>query len=78
MKYLFLTLLLSSCATSTFPPKNMSLSEASYASGCYQASIYVCEKYVKTPERFTCYEEMNGLCPDGAKRFRSWVEKANK
>jgi hypothetical protein len=56
----------------------MKMSEMSYASGCYQASIHVCEKYVKAPEKFSCYEEMNGLCPDAANRFRDWLENKRK
>lgn len=79
MKYLFLILTLASCSTADLDrERRMKMSELSYASGCYQSSIYVCEKYVKAPEKFTCYEEMNGLCPDGGKRWRTWLENGKK
>lgn len=67
-----------SCATDTDRNRRMKMSELSYASGCYQASIYICEKYLKAPEKFSCYEEMNGLCPDGGKRWRAWLEDGKK
>ena len=78
MKYLLLLLILTSCATETDRTKRMKTAELSYASGCYHASIYVCEKYLNAPEKFSCYEEMNTLCPDGAKRFRNWLENGKK
>jgi len=79
MRYLILILILASCST-TDPDrtKRMKLAESSYSSGCYQASVYVCEKYVKAPEKFTCYGEMNSLCDDGGKRFRTWLENGKK
>jgi len=71
--------MLTSCATThTDRSNSMSIAENSYESGCYQASIYVCEKYVQAPEKFTCYQEMNGLCPNGSKRFRTWLENGKK
>ena len=74
-----LFIIITSCSTADPDrTRRMKMSEMSYASGCYQASIHVCEKYVKAPEKFSCYEEMNGLCPDAANRFRDWLEKKRK
>ena len=78
MRYLILILILSSCSTAD-PDRSrrLKLAEFSYSSGCYQASIHVCEKYIKAPEKFVCYEEMNMVCPKAAKEFRNWLESRN-
>lgn len=78
MKYFPLFFILISCATDSDRTKQMRIAELSYSGGCYYASIYVCQKYLKEPEKFSCYEEMNSACPDVAKRFRSWLENGKK
>lgn len=79
MKYLFLLLTLSSCSTADPDrARRLKLAEFSYSSGCYEASIHVCDKYLKAPEKFSCYEEMDKTCPGAANIFRIWLENGKK
>jgi hypothetical protein len=71
MRPILIALLLSGCASDL--AKRKKITEASYASGCLLASRHVCNKYVKEPTKFECYDEMTEACETSAAQFRAWL-----